>query len=69
MTEILLPKIHLDHIVHVHKDHRTDELYVVHYHLKVLLKYLVEMSEGFHLDVESMFYLVLQFLVLKVINF
>lgn len=59
MIGILLPRIHLDHSAHVHKDHRTDEQSAVHYHPKVLLRYLVKMTVDFHLDDESMFYPVL----------
>jgi len=58
MTGILHPRIHLDHNEHVHRDHRTDELCVVHCHPKVLLMYLVKMNEYFRLDVESMLHLV-----------
>lgn len=59
MTDTLHPKTHLDHNVHVHKDHKTDELYVGHYHPKVLLMYLVNMNADFHLGVVLVFYLVL----------
>lgn len=45
--------------MHVHTDRKTDELYAVRYHLKVLLMYLVEKTGGFHLDAELKFYLVL----------